>query len=177
MSNAIDQQVIDKGDGNLLHRRPDWQDETWEALAAGFTAGADPLFRRLADTYLGLWHNYDFERTAHAELGVQMAELRTSASSDARALRVIGEMLREEAVSRDWCDDYGSFVAKVNGVVGREVLQYCAKEYAVQFNLTVTVEATNSTDATQEATNELNRVVHRMGLTVSFDHQDTDLAE
>lgn len=169
--------AIDKGDGTIIQRCQEWQDDTWEALAAGFTSGADPLFRRLAETYLGLWRNFDALRIDHDRRREEMETALQARNQFNRALTVVADLLHEEAVNRDWCSEYGEFVDKVNAAVGYPVLTHCVKDFTVSFLVTVTVEAAKSDIATETATADLRRALGRMDNSADCTHQDTDTSD
>ena len=89
-------------------------------------------------------------------LTTQQERTQQALNARARELEIIAEMLREEAESRDWCDEYGTFVDKVNRACGRDVLQHCSRTYTVSVDLTIAIEASNE-EAAREAARSLLR--------------------
>lgn len=75
-----------------------------------------------------------------ATLQGQLAEQRSRVELFEQGAEIIAQALLDEAVSRDWCSEYGTFVDEVNGKLpaGFPRLRPCEKSYRVSFNVTAT---------------------------------------
>jgi len=51
-------------------------------------------------------------------------------------LRIVADMLREEAISRDWCGDYGTFVDQVNARTSLPWLEHCMEDRILTVSVT-----------------------------------------
>jgi hypothetical protein len=55
-------------------------------------------------------------------------------------ISLIAEEILEEALSRDWCSEYGTFVDRVNGRTSQPWLQHCMEERTAEFVVTFTYQ-------------------------------------
>ena len=68
-------------------------------------------------------------------------------------LGTIASKLRDEAINRDWCGEYGAFVDECNGETSQPWLAHCEFSYTAQF--TVHVSFTTRTRAYHDAVGEI----------------------
>lgn len=151
----IEPEAIDVGDGQMLVRRDDMDDEQWSLLKQGFANDAPLPARSLAAWLIQ-------ERTGRASVAERLElaadrhrseveRLNNSLAGHRRQMRCVADALLEEARRRDWCDEYNDFVDTVNSAAGAEVLRRDEQEFVVRYVVSVTVTASNRDQATEQA--------------------------
>jgi len=60
-----------------------------------------------------------------------------------RDIAIIGDSLREEALRRDWCSEYGDWIEGVNAQTSDQWLQHCTQTDTRSFVVEVTLTARN----------------------------------
>jgi hypothetical protein len=67
-------------------------------------------------------------------------------------ISTIAEGLRDEAIERDWCDEYGRFVDNMNGRTSEPHLQRCSFTFEASFQVNVrfTLDGRDYDDALSE---------------------------
>ncbi|RPI04677.1 MAG: hypothetical protein EHM63_09820 [Actinobacteria bacterium] len=60
-------------------------------------------------------------------------ELSSQRDAFSRDIGIIADALREEAISRDWCSDYGVFVDGLNCQTSQPWLQHCMEDRVATF--------------------------------------------
>jgi hypothetical protein len=67
-------------------------------------------------------------------------DARTRAERLTADLRMLADALRDEAISRGWCGEYGTFVDRVNSRMSEEWLQHCLETYEFTYQVRIRVE-------------------------------------
>jgi len=100
----------------------------------------------------------DFDR---AELEGQVGALRRQLDEQVQRnqvlindLRTMAGALRDEAISRDWCSQYGNFVDEWNAQMSMPWLEHCVVTRELVFQITVEIEC-RSVDDSNDAAAEL----------------------
>jgi hypothetical protein len=92
----------------------------------------------LTDARVALYISRLKERAEYGDRTI--SQLRTAVEYRENDLKIIAEALRDEAVNRDWCDEFAQFVDAVNDRTQGEWLQKANVEYLVRFRVTVKPE-------------------------------------
>jgi hypothetical protein len=108
-------------------------------------------------------------------LTTQVTALNTEVQQLRGQLRIIAEMLLEEAQHRDFCGEYDDFVDNVNARIGSEVLLHRMREWLVTFTGTMNVEATSADRAKNACGEQLDNMEERCDWGVSMMTQDVEL--
>lgn len=108
---------------------------------------------------------YVNERNANLSLVVSQWE------SDAEK---VAEALREEAIRRDWCSDYGDFVERVNRRTARFELLSCSRDYVVSFTVDVHVNARTPDEAQEMAEGEVNSAIRSFEYSAHYSCDDVN---
>ena len=103
------------------------------ALAEGLNEAA-----RLGDRITELQTALDAAGRSADRMAVRAGEQEALVTLRTRDLGIVANMLRDEAVRRDWCSDYGTFVDQVNGATDGEWLYHCTEERVASFTVSVT---------------------------------------
>ena len=72
-------------------------------------------------------------------------------------LALIADCLLEEAISRDWCDEYGGFVDDVNGRTSEPWLRHCEFTYRLRYSVQVdvTIHSNSALNVSEEIKSQL----------------------
>lgn len=109
------------------------------------------------------------------QLAKQVMALTTDVQQLRGQLRMIAEMLLEEANHRDFCGEYDDFVDNVNARIGSEVLLHRTREWLVTFTGSMSVEATTPDGARDSCQEQLDRMEEHCDWGVQMVTQDVEL--
>jgi hypothetical protein len=82
-------------------------------------------------------------------------------------LRLIASALREEASSRQWCDEYGTFIDRLNTHTSQVWLQHCNETYTWTF--IVRVDATVPPGQAETIREEIRGAIQNTITDIDFD--------
>jgi len=72
-----------------------------------------------------------------ARVHTRLAEMERINRNHLEDLTTIAEAIREEAESRDWCDEYGTFVDRLNDRTHGTWLEHCMASAEITFHVRV----------------------------------------
>ena len=78
------------------------------------------------------------DRAKQLELRVESLETRNQKLD--RYLQIVGDALLEEAIEREWCEEYNEFVTELNKKAGSDILQLMTKSYSRTLHINLEVQ-------------------------------------
>lgn len=156
-------ETIDDGD-IVVDRNPEWlrlavdeddnvQRPDGDGLAHFSRAEVGEMLRHAQGDYVRLGRAFDASQAVALDL-VRKAD---TLMAD---IRIIAVSLRDEAIRRDWCGEYGDWIAGVNSLMTQSWLQHCRTTETRRYIVNVEVAGRSGehvADAVREIVNRIER--------------------
>jgi hypothetical protein len=148
---------------------------TWEAMHEAWKSPSDTWIHQLATAHLETARQLSVQRAQNTTQETTVQTLRQRANAHESDLRIIADALRNEAVEREWCDEYGRFVDRVNRITNGDWLERCDNTYAVSVLVRLVIETKDSDAARGMADDDLSLLASRSSYDLSYEIQDVSL--
>lgn len=149
---------------------------TWEMLHEAWQEPSDSLVHRTASLYLELHRTLLTEQRGHAAARAGMETQRQSVVSLRNDLTTIGGLLRQEAISRQWCDEYGTFVDKVNRATHGTWLEKCSQDFTVTVSVRFDITSQDADTAAEQVEEFMRNIDRGTEYHFRWEVSDTDEA-
>jgi len=88
------------------------------------------------------------------QLELRVESLQTLNQKLHRYLQIVGDALLEQAIEREWCEEYNEFVTELNRKAGSDILQLMTKSYSRTLHINLEVQGTDDEEAVWDGIEE-----------------------